>query len=52
MRSGVAYSTFNGRLGIDDVDGKRSVALFGGGNAVRTVGIAPRTIGIDFRTNF
>ena len=66
-----AYSTFNGRLGIDDVDGKWSVALFannifdkvglvtkgngalfGGGNAVRTVSIAPRTIGIDFRTNF
>ena len=66
MRSGAAYSAFSHRLGIDDVDGRLRVAvlaskvglvtenhgaLFGGGNAVRTVSIAPRTVGIDFRTN-
>jgi iron complex outermembrane receptor protein len=31
---------------------KGNGALFGGGNNVRTVSIAPRTIGIDFRKNF
>lgn len=31
---------------------KGNGALFGGGNAVRTVSIAPRTIGMDFRKKF